>query len=114
MGSCYSDCVGSHDRLLQQEFVIANHIGIHPNAVLKTELIKEEEWMLISKNAVNDTSPEVFFICILAKGIGAAFNPHLIFVHLGDFKSNENCHLTNEEYPMIGLPGASAYLHPKL
>ena len=108
--------------LVRQEFVVANHIGIHPNAVLEPELVKEEEWMLISEKAVNDASPEAFFIRMLAEGIGsigAAFYPRPIIVRLGDFKSNEYCRLIggmgfepNEENPMIGLRGASRYLHP--
>jgi pyruvate,water dikinase len=108
--------------LVRQEFVVANHIGIHPNAVLKPELVKEAEWKLITEKAVNDASPEAFFIRMLAEGIGsigAAFYPRPIIVRLGDFKSNEYCRLVggmgfepHEENPMIGLRGASRYLHP--
>jgi pyruvate,water dikinase len=108
--------------LVRQEFVVANHIGIHPNAVLKPDLVKEADWALISERAINDPSPVDFFIRKLAEGIGsigAAFYPRPIIVRLGDFKSNEYCRLIGgqnfepeEENPMIGLRGASRYLHP--
>lgn len=108
--------------LVRQEFVVANHIGIHPNAVLFPDRVEEADLALISERAINDPSPADFFVRKLAEGIGsigAAFYPRPIIVRLGDFKSNEYCRLIggqnfepNEENPMIGLRGASRYLHP--
>lgn len=109
--------------LVRQEFVVANHIGIHPMAVLHPELLTPEERDIIVKKAVNDNgSPKEFFIRKLAEGIGsiaAAFYPRPVIVRLGDFKSNEYRRLLggehfepHEENPMIGLRGASRYLHP--
>lgn len=109
--------------LVRQEFVIANHIGIHPNAVLFPELVNDEEALkLIADRARNDPSPKDFFVRKLAEGIAsiaAAFYPRPIIVRLSDFKSNEYGRLIggkgfepNEENPMIGLRGASRYLHP--
>lgn len=57
--------------LVRQEFVVANHIGIHPNAVLKPDLVKEADLAIISERAINDPSPADFFIRKLAEGIGS-------------------------------------------
>jgi pyruvate,water dikinase len=108
--------------LVRQEFVVANHIGIHPNAVLFPDRVSEEARAIIADRAKNDPSPVDFFVRKLSEGIGsiaAAFYPRPIIVRLGDFKSNEYCRLIggegfepNEENPMLGLRGASRYLHP--
>ena len=108
--------------LVRQEFVVANHIGIHPNAVLFPEKVSAEDKKIIQERSKNDPSPEAFFVRKLSEGIGslaAAFHPRPIIVRLGDFKSNEYNRLVGgapfepfEENPMIGLRGASRYLHP--
>lgn len=108
--------------LVRQEFVVANHIGIHPNAVLFPEKVSKEDLAIIKERSKNDPSPEAFFVRKLSEGIGslaAAFYPRPIIVRLGDFKSNEYNRLIGgapfepfEENPMIGLRGASRYLHP--
>ena len=123
------DAAMSHSRLpvsgvglVRQEFVVANHIGIHPNAVLFPDKVSLEARMIIAEKAINDPSPEAFFVRKLVEGIGsiaAAFHPRPIIVRLGDFKSNEYRRLVggeefepDEENPMIGRRGASRYLHP--
>jgi pyruvate,water dikinase len=71
--------------LVRQEFVVANHIGIHPNAVLHPELISQEDREKIEKLASNDPSPKDFFVRKLAEGVGsiaAAFYPRPIIVRL--------------------------------
>jgi pyruvate,water dikinase len=108
--------------LVRQEFVVSNHIGIHPNAVLFPEKVSKEDLAKIEERACNDASPKDFFIRKLSEGIGsiaAAFYPRPVIVRLGDFKSNEYRGLIGgkpfepeEENPMIGLRGASRYLHP--
>lgn len=108
--------------LVRQEFVVANHIGIHPNAVLFPDRVSDEAKEIIAEKAKNDPSPEDFFVRKLSEGIGsiaAAFYPRPVLVRLGDFKSNEYCRLIGgegfeptEENPMIGLRGASRYVHP--
>jgi pyruvate, water dikinase len=108
--------------LVRQEFVVANHIGIHPNAVLYPDRVSEGARKDIEERARNDPSPEAFFVRKLSEGVGsiaAAFYPRPVIVRLGDFKSNEYCRLVggegfepDEENPMIGLRGASRYLHP--
>jgi pyruvate,water dikinase len=101
---------------------VANFIGIHPNAVLFPEKISPEARKEIAKRAQNYESPREFFKLQLAEGVGsiaAAMYPRPIIVRLGDFKSNEYYGLVggdafepHEENPMIGLRGASRYLHP--
>jgi pyruvate,water dikinase len=108
--------------LTRQEFVVANHIGVHPNAVLFPDRVSEEAKQAIAERAINDASPKEFWVRRLAEGLGsiaAAFYPRPIIVRLGDFKTNEYCRLIGgenfeppEENPMIGLRGASRYLHP--
>lgn len=108
--------------LVRQEFVVASHIGVHPNAVLNMNLIPEKDRQEIERRALNDASPVDFFVRKLAEGVGsiaAAFYPRPVTVRLGDFKTNEYCQLIggkmfepNEENPMIGLRGASRYIHP--
>lgn len=108
--------------LVRQEFVIANHIGVHPKAVLHPELISPEDKEIIAERSKNDPSPKEWFIRRLSEGIGsiaAAFYPRPVIVRLGDFKSNEYRRLVgggnfepDEENPMIGLRGASRYLSP--
>ena len=86
--------------LVRQEFVVANHIGIHPNAVLFPENVNEDAKQKIAALARNDPSPEAFFIRKLSEGIGsiaAAFYPRPIVVRLGDFKSNEYWRLIGGE-----------------
>ena len=102
--------------------MVANHIGIHPNAVLFPDRISAADRELIKEKAKNDPSPEDFFVRKLSEGIAsiaAAFHPRPVIVRLGDFKSNEYCRLIGgenfefkEENLMIGLRGASPYLHP--
>jgi pyruvate,water dikinase len=108
--------------LVRQEFVVANHIGVHPNAVLFPEKVSPEARREIAARARNDASPTAFFVRKLAEGLGsiaAAFYPRPVLVRLGDFKSNEYCRLVGgagfeppKENPMLGLRGASRYLHP--
>jgi pyruvate,water dikinase len=109
--------------LVRQEFVVASHIGIHPNAVIFPDRVDKDSKRLIKERARNDKSPKAFFVRKLAEGVGsiaAAFYPRPIIVRLGDFKSNEYRLLIGgmnfepvEENPMIGLRGASRYLHPE-
>jgi pyruvate,water dikinase len=110
--------------LVRQEFVVAAHIGVHPNAVLDCNInsIPPKDRMEIEARSINDASPVDFFVRKLAEGVGsiaAAFYPRPVLVRLGDFKTNEYCQLIGgaqfepkEENPMIGLRGASRYIHP--
>lgn len=106
--------------LVRIEFIISNHIGIHPNAILQPQLISEKERDAILEKTAAYASPKSFYIEKLAEGvatIAAAFYPKPIIVRFSDFKSNEYMHLLggehfepHEENPMIGYRGASRYI----
>ena len=110
--------------LARLEFVIANHIGVHPLALLNfDELVNEVEKAKIAELTWGYERKADFFIDRLAYGMGsiaAAFYPKPVMVRMSDFKSNEYANLLggkqfepNEENPMIGWRGASRYYHPK-
>ncbi|MGD1715556.1 phosphoenolpyruvate synthase [Dapis sp. BLCC M172] len=115
-----SDGVG----LARLEFVIANHIGVHPLALLNFDEVADEvEKAKIAELTVGYERKADFFIDRLAYGMGsiaAAFYPKPVIVRMSDFKSNEYANLLggkqfepDEENPMIGWRGASRYYHPK-
>ncbi len=110
--------------LVRQEFVIANHIGVHPLACVEPGRLdaREREQLDAIVRESGSAGPVEFFVDRLAEGlatIAAAFWPRPIIVRLGDFKSNEYAGLLGgnhfeprEDNPMIGLRGASRYVHP--
>jgi pyruvate,water dikinase len=108
--------------LVRQEFVAANHIGIHPLAALHPERLDSDTRARVLEAAAGHPDPASFWVARLAEGIGtiaAAFWPRRVIVRLSDFKSNEYRRLLGgepfepvEENPMIGLRGASRYAHP--
>ena len=110
--------------LTRLEFVIANHIRVHPLALLHFEEVQDEaEKAKIVELTVGYEHKADFFIDRLVYGIGAiaaAFYPKPVIVRMSDFKSNEYANLLggkqfepDEENPMIGWRGASRYYHPK-
>ncbi len=109
--------------LVREEFIISNHVLVHPLALvhfdeLKNAVAKAE----IQKLTRGYTDKTKFFVDKLAEGIGliaAAFFPKEVIVRLSDFKTNEYAHLLGgeefepkEENPMLGFRGASRYYHP--
>jgi pyruvate,water dikinase len=108
--------------LVRQEFIIADGIGIHPMALLHPERTDEATRQEIARRAGGAPSPAAFYVDRLAQGIAriaAAFHPRPVVVRLSDFKSNEYAGLVGgaffeprEENPMLGLRGASRYVHP--
>jgi pyruvate,water dikinase len=111
-----SDGVG----LARLEFIIANHIQVHPLALLNFEQLPDgaEKRQIEKLTALYDYKPQ-YFVDKLAQGVStlaAAFYPKPVVVRLSDFKSNEYGHLLGgsdfepaEENPMIGWRGASRY-----
>jgi len=110
--------------LARMEFIIANHIKIHPLALihfdkLEDEFVKHQ----IQQLTVKYPNKQEFFIDKLAQGMGtiaAAFYPKPVIVRLSDFKSNEYANLLGgrdfepkEENPMLGWRGASRYYDPR-
>jgi pyruvate,water dikinase len=108
--------------LVRQEFIVANHIGIHPMAALHPERVDAEARARIESITHGARDAATWFTDRLVEGIAtiaAAFYPRDVIVRLGDFKSNEYRRLIGgaafeptEENPMIGLRGASRYIHP--
>jgi len=109
--------------LARLEFIINNHIGIHPNAALQwLELSDVEVRKEIGRRSAAYGDPVRFYVEKLAEGvatIAAAFYPKQVIVRMSDFKSNEYARLLGgslfepeEENPMLGFRGASRYYAP--
>jgi pyruvate,water dikinase len=109
--------------LARMEFIISEHIGVHPMALLKPEKITSAKARsAIARLVGGYKNPSDFFIERLSEGVGtiaAAFYPKPVIVRLSDFKTNEYAGLLGgeafepkEENPMLGFRGASRYSHP--
>lgn len=107
--------------LARLEFIIAEHVKVHPMALIHLERVKDEyelrEIQQLLRGYEND--PGEYFVQKLAEGIAmiaGAFFPRPVIVRLSDFKTNEYAHLLGgtpfepwEENPMIGFRGAVRY-----
>ena len=108
--------------LARMEFIIGEHIGVHPMALVHPERIEANDRARIAALAAADASPREFFVRTLAEGVGtiaAAFWPKPVIIRLSDFKTNEYAELIGgapfeprEANPMLGFRGASRYAHP--
>jgi pyruvate,water dikinase len=109
--------------LARMEFIINNHIGVHPMALVSpNKVASKTARAAIAKLVRNYPQPADFFVEKLAEGIGtiaAAFFPKPVIVRLSDFKTNEYASLIGgagfepkEDNPMLGFRGASRYAHP--
>ncbi len=108
--------------LARMEFIINEHIGVHPMALIHPDKLTAEERLRIATLSRNDRSPREFFVRTLAEGVGtiaAAFWPKPVIIRLSDFKTNEYAQLLGggpfepvEANPMLGFRGASRYAHP--
>lgn len=110
--------------LAREEFIINDHIQIHPMALIHYKELKNKETRRrIDKITVGYKDKVQFYIDELAEGIamiGAAFYPKDVIVRFSDFKTNEYANLIggkeyepSEDNPMIGWRGASRYYDPK-
>ena len=106
--------------LARLEFVIANHIRVHPMALLQPDRLRDPaERQAIATLTAGYEQPADYYIDLLAQGMGrlaAAFHPRPVILRFSDFKSNEYANLLggsgfepSEENPMIGWRGASRY-----
>ena len=106
--------------LARLEFIIANHIGVHPLALLHFDRLTDAvERQTIAHLTRHYTHKPDYYVDKLARGVGtiaAAFYPRPVVVRMSDFKSNEYANLLggsqfepSEENPMIGWRGASRY-----
>jgi pyruvate,water dikinase len=109
--------------LARMEFVVSNHIRVHPMALvnfdgLKDEAAKQE----IAALTAGYADKSEYFVDRLSRGlsrIAAAMWPKPVIVRMSDFKTNEYAGLVGgaafepkEENPMIGFRGASRYYSP--
>ncbi|MGB5136324.1 MAG: phosphoenolpyruvate synthase [Prochlorococcaceae cyanobacterium] len=109
--------------LARLEFIIANHIRVHPMALLEPERVNDAgERHAIAELTRGHSTPGEYYVDLLAQGMGriaAAFFPRPVILRFSDFKSNEYAKLLggrhfepSEENPMIGWRGASRYYAP--
>jgi pyruvate,water dikinase len=110
--------------LARMEFVINNHIKIHPMALVHYETLKDEEAKrTIAKLTVGYDDKTEYFVQRLAHAlarIAASRHPKPVIVRMSDFKTNEYANLIGgaefeprEENPMLGFRGASRYYSPR-
>ncbi|BCZ84522.1 phosphoenolpyruvate synthase [Paraburkholderia terrae] len=110
--------------LARMEFVISNHIKIHPMALACYDQLKDQEAArTIAEMTEGYVDKTEFFVDRLACGLGriaAVCYPRPVVVRLSDFKTNEYAHLIGgqafeplEENPMLGFRGASRYYSPR-
>ena len=105
--------------LARLEFIINNHIGIHPMALVNYPNLRNRADIETIAGRIMEEDPKEFFVRALSEGVGriaAAFYPKPVIVRMSDFKSNEYAMLIGgkefepiEENPMIGFRGASRY-----
>jgi pyruvate, water dikinase len=106
--------------LARMEFIIANHIKVHPLALIHFDELNDQlAAAKIAELTAQYEDKNQYFIDKLAESIGtiaAAFYPKPVTVRLSDFKSNEYANLLGgkqfepiEENPMLGWRGASRY-----
>lgn len=113
--------------LARMEFVVGNHIQIHPMALAR--------WPAVAETADPGTREQIeqltrgwpdkaqFFVDTLARGIAriaASRHPAPVILRMSDFKTNEYASLVGgrayepaEDNPMIGWRGASRYYSPE-
>ncbi|GAB3549837.1 phosphoenolpyruvate synthase [Noviherbaspirillum agri] len=109
--------------LARMEFIVAEHIKVHPMALVHPERIDDDKVREeIARLTRGFARPGDFFVRQLSEGvatIAAAFYPRPVIVRMSDFKTNEYASLLGgrwfepkEENPMMGFRGASRYAHP--
>jgi len=108
--------------LARTEFIINNHIGIHPMALVRYPNLKDAGAVQKISQKLNGEDPKAYFVRLFSEGvarIAAAFYPKPVIVRTSDFKTNEYAKLIggrefepDEENPMLGFRGASRYYDP--
>jgi pyruvate, water dikinase len=110
--------------LARMEFVVSNHIKVHPMALVHYDTLKDEDAKrTISELTRGYDDKTEYFVDRLARGlarIAAAYYPKPVIVRMSDFKTNEYANLIGgtafepkEENPMLGFRGASRYYSPR-
>jgi pyruvate,water dikinase len=110
--------------LARMEFVVNNHIKVHPMALVRYDALKDEDAKrTIAELTRGYDDKTEYFVDRLARGlarIAAAHYPKPVIVRMSDFKTNEYANLIGgaafepkEENPMLGFRGASRYYSPR-
>jgi pyruvate, water dikinase len=110
--------------LARMEFVINNHIRIHPMALVEFDRLADAEARRqIEEITAGYADKTEFFVDRLARGlarIAAAQHPRPVIIRMSDFKTNEYANLIggagfepHEENPMLGFRGAARYTSPR-
>ena len=110
--------------LARMEFIVSNHIKIHPLALVNFDTLADQEAKAeIARLTHGYDDKPAYFVDRLAQGVAtlaAAFYPKDVILRLSDFKTNEYANLIGgaayepiEENPMLGFRGASRYYHPR-
>ena len=110
--------------LARMEFVINNHVRIHPMALIGFDRLEDAEAKAeIERLTAGHADKAAYFVERLSRGlarIAAAFHPRPVIVRMSDFKTNEYAELIggrafepHEENPMLGFRGASRYTSPR-
>ncbi|MEX0853159.1 MAG: phosphoenolpyruvate synthase [Bauldia sp.] len=110
--------------LARMEFVVSNHIRVHPMALVHFDTLKDEAAKReIAQLTAGYADRTEYFVDRLTRGlarIAAPFYPKPVIVRMSDFKTNEYANLIGgaefepkEENPMIGFRGASRYYSPR-
>ncbi len=109
--------------LARTEFIVTNHIGVHPMALVHYPNLKDQLAIQQVAALIGSEDPREFFVRRFSEGVGriaAAFYPKPVIVRTSDFKTNEYARLLGgnefepqEENPMLGFRGASRYYDPR-
>jgi pyruvate,water dikinase len=110
--------------LARMEFVVSNHIRVHPMALVRYDTLKDADAKReIAELTASYADKAEYFVDRLSRGlarIAAAFYPKPVIVRTSDFKTNEYARLVGgaefepeEENPMIGFRGAARYYSPR-
>jgi pyruvate, water dikinase len=110
--------------LARMEFVVNNHIKVHPMALVNFATLQDHE----AKHRITELTrgyeeKTEYFVDRLSRGlarIAAAYFPKPVILRMSDFKTNEYANLIGgaafeprEENPMLGFRGASRYYSPR-
>ena len=109
--------------LARMEFVISNHIRVHPMALVKFDQLHDAAAKAeIAALTAGYPDRTEYFVDRLSRGlarIAATLHPRPVIIRMSDFKTNEYAGLLGgaefepkEENPMIGFRGASRYYAP--
>tara|TARA_Y100001933_G_scaffold136968_2_gene136073 strand:+ start:19408 stop:21912 length:2505 start_codon:yes stop_codon:yes gene_type:complete len=110
--------------LARMEFVIGNHIKVHPMALAHFETLTDAEARgEIDRLTRGYADRTEYFVDRLARGlarIAAVQYPNPVIVRMSDFKTNEYANLVGgaefepaEANPMLGFRGAARYYSPR-